>query len=103
MTIGGAAPRKYADVESEQSEEYRQWIDSPEFGVIAEECKRRAENRCQFCNKEGKKGTPLHAHHRTYRRMKTAEEINDLVALCRRCHFGHHDMVKELDNQDTLF
>jgi hypothetical protein len=28
----------------------------------------------------------LHAHHKSYARIGTAEEVNDLEALCRRCH-----------------
>lgn len=46
----------------------------------------KAEHRCQICN-----GTKrLTAHHRTYERVGTPEEENDLVCLCSECHFLFH-------------
>ena len=88
----GARARKYEDVEAAgKSDEYRQWIESEEFKLIADECKKNAEHRCQLCNAAGIKGTPLHAHHRSYLRIKTPEEIKDLIAVCRPCHYQYHD------------
>ena len=54
----------------------------------------RAGYRCQRCgwedrNKDRKRGTRLHVHHKSYARVGH-ERLSDLEVLCYRCHKAHH-------------
>jgi hypothetical protein len=50
------------------------------------------KGRCECCWKRNK---PLDIHHKSYRRIGK-EKLNDLIALCRDCHFRLHDLVGTL-------
>jgi hypothetical protein len=50
----------------------------------------RAGYRCQMCNREPRKGNPLHVHHRTYANRGN-ERPGDLIVLCKNCHFAFHE------------
>jgi len=51
----------------------------------------RAEGRCQMCGlQEG-----LNVYHRTYERLRQADEFLDLIALCSDCHGRYHDVVRQ--------
>ena len=88
--------KSYIDRESLGNDEFYDRLNKPDWPMLSNECKRRAEFKCQMCNAVQKRGTPLEAHHRTYERMRTDEEIKDLICLCRRCHKLYHDKVKDM-------
>ena len=73
------------------SPEYRRHVidNSAEWQEISARCKERAGHRCQVCNN---KPPFLHAHHRTYDRLEQEGELEDLIALCKKCHelFNEH-------------
>lgn len=81
------------------SEEYEAYLESDEWKRRAMACYRRAGHRCELCYSRG----PLHAHHRTYRRLGS-EHVSDLTALCDRCHEHFHEVPRtgERDSRDGV-
>ncbi len=49
-------------------------------------CYARDNYRCQICGEGGQ----VHAHHLSYERVGTPEELDDLQTLCGRCHAMVH-------------
>lgn len=72
--------------------DYRKYIDSPQWKQKAIEAKRRAGWRCQVCNAP-ESSTLLNAHHRTYDRLGD-ERQEDITVLCKDCHKLFHDNGK---------
>jgi len=66
------------------SQDYLEYINSPEWREKAEAAKKRAGYRCQVCNRP-RSEVQLDAHHRTYERLGH-EDDGDITVLCRRCH-----------------
>ena len=84
MSASTANGYKYSDTYK------RHIIDkSPEWLEASARCKERAGHRCQMCNDQHH---VLHAHHRTYARLAEEGELDDLIALCQKCHeiFNEH-------------
>lgn len=50
----------------------------------------RLPKECYCC---GRKDGPKDLHHRTYKNLG-AENLRDLVPLCRQCHDDVHDLVR---------
>lgn len=67
---------------------YADYIRTEAWRQKAAAAKRRANYRCQLCNREG----PLNAHHRTYERLGHERE-SDITVLCERCHEKFHDVL----------
>jgi hypothetical protein len=63
------------------SRDYFAYLDSPEWWAIRKLVLRRAEYRCERCDKRG----ALEVHHRTYCRLGD-ESSDDLEVLCPACH-----------------
>jgi hypothetical protein len=68
-----------------QSMPYAEYLKTPEWNDTRKHALKRAGYRCQTCND----AAPLDVHHRTYERLGR-ERINDIIALCRRCHKKFH-------------
>ncbi len=51
----------------------------------------RAGNRCEMCHEHRGR---LEVHHRTYARYG-AEQLGDLIALCRPCHQRFHNILPD--------
>ena len=51
--------------------------------------------RCSIC-----KNAKYELHHRSYRRLGN-ERLHDLVPLCRACHQGTHEHLRENASQRT--
>ena len=87
----------YIDIEKVKnhilSMPYKSFLLTPYWKAIAEQVKRRAENKCQICGKN----TLLNVHHRTYENhgMELYYQ-KDLICLCKDCHEVYHDKLKEL-------
>jgi 5-methylcytosine-specific restriction endonuclease McrA len=69
--------------------DYHQYINSLEWINKSEQAKKRAEYRCQVCNRSNSE-VVLHTHHRTYERLGN-EKDQDLTVLCQVCHQIFHE------------
>jgi len=67
------------------TQEYHDYLSSPEWQERRLEALQRAGRRCQICNSPSR----LDVHHRTYSRFKQ-EKLEDLTVLCRTCHTKFH-------------
>ena len=67
---------------SPMNADYIAYLNSDEWKTLRRSAIARAGRHCQLCNATGY----LQVHHRSYARIRTPEEIEDLVALCRHCH-----------------
>lgn len=74
--------------------EYKEYIQSWEWKLRADETKRLANYRCQVCNSDEN----LNAHHRTYERLGNELQI-DLICLCRKCHDLFHNGGTVIENK----
>ncbi len=66
-------------------QQYHNYLQSPAWQVMRLKVLRRADFRCEECNK----ARPLDVHHLTYDRVGN-ERTSDLKALCRSCHTTAH-------------
>lgn len=67
-------------------DEYREYLNSPEWQAKRRLALEQAGWRCKVCNST----TRLQVHHRTYDRVGN-EELCDLTVLCATCHQLFHD------------
>lgn len=63
-------------------ERYERHLESTTWDRVRREALKRAEYRCQICNRS----VPLSGHHRSYDRLGTDKEILDVLAICSACH-----------------
>jgi hypothetical protein len=68
---------------------YRDYLQSDEWKTTRRRALKRAQFRCQVCNK----GESLNVHHRTYER-RGEERNDDLLVLCQPCHELFHRQGK---------
>jgi 5-methylcytosine-specific restriction endonuclease McrA len=68
---------------------YRDYLQSDEWKTTRRRALKRAQFRCQVCNK----GESLNVHHRTYER-RGEERNDDLLVLCQPCHEIFHRQGK---------
>ena len=68
---------------------YDNYLNSFGWRERAAEVKRRADGRCEMCDRPG----DTDVHHLSYRDVGN-EDLVDLAALCRRCHMGMHGHIK---------
>jgi hypothetical protein len=73
---------------------YQDYLQSERWQTLREVMLTQAERRCQLCNADN---VELNVHHRSYERIRTAEEAKDLVVLCKACHEKFHG----LDNKKS--
>ena len=71
--------------------DYDEYLKSPHWQRMATLARERAGNRCQVCNAD----VLMEVHHRTYERMGH-EQLEDLTALCPRCHALYHEAMPKL-------
>ena len=83
------------------SSEHAEYLQSPRWKALREECFANCQNLCQHCDMPRWLARivydqDLHAHHVSYANKGTDKEVYDLDALCRRCHeietFGRSDL-----------
>lgn len=70
---------------------YKTYIRSNEWQIKAYYAKRKAGYKCHDCGKVGSV-TTLDAHHLTYERLYK-ELLQDVIALCRKCHNKRHELA----------
>jgi len=75
--------------------EYQAYLQTPRWKELVRQTRilQRCCQRCGISHQDAKRyyGQELNVHHMSYRNLWTAEEENDLCALCRWCHAKHHD------------
>lgn len=74
-----------------QNEIYKKYIRSKEWDVKRLEFKEAYGNKCKVCNSIDS----LHIHHLTYDNLKN-ETLDDVICLCKSCHFRVHDGLLNL-------
>ena len=75
-------PRPHVDRRvPRHSQQYTDYMHSPEWSLVRAHILRRAGYRCEFCKAHGR----LQVHHLTYRHLGH-ERPWELVALCKQCH-----------------
>lgn len=72
-----------------RKEIYQEYLQSEEWKEKRKNVLDRFCGRCCLCNMPGK-----HVHHRTYKNLRTPEEVNDLCLLCEFCHKNVHRTVQ---------
>ena len=75
--------------------EYADYIKSPQWERKRRHILERCDRACQGCGQSGI-GISLDVHHLNYDRLG-AEEVGDLIALCRACHKIAHEEGIVLD------
>jgi len=75
---------------ADEKEKYAAYLCSPEWGALREQVKARSCDTCELCL-----CNPMDAaHHKTYIR-KYHENLDDLVAVCSRCHDVVHGKAEK--------
>lgn len=70
----------------EAKDSYR-WTNDPLYkSTVRKQALERDCNTCQFCGRVDR----LQVHHRSYKRCRTPQEINDVITLCQFCHSSLH-------------
>ena len=72
---------------------YENYLKTPEWYRMRNHHLRVAGFQCQIC---GKGTRPLHLHHRKYS-VRGLEQFQDLIVMCRDCHYLYHEHVKRTD------
>lgn len=70
-------------------ETYRRYLKTQHWQQIRTEVLQRANGRCERCGYEPWKPGALQVHHLSYDRVGR-ESLEDLVAICPRCHMKIH-------------
>lgn len=73
-----------------RSLEYLQYLDSQHWSDLRLEAINRSNRRCEACQKPGK----LDGHHLIYPDNLKSCTVDDIMALCRRCHDLWHNHLK---------
>lgn len=80
---------------ADRSEEYKRYINSPEWASMK---RRRMEIdgfRCVCCGRsEDHTRRGLQVHHISYARLGHEDPLNDLVTVCGSCHKKIHNYYK---------
>jgi hypothetical protein len=71
------------------TQEYRDYLDSPEWKEKRLNAMTVSGNRCEACGS----AQEMQVHHLTYARI-FKEPLEDLMPLCRRCHEGIEEHIK---------
>lgn len=71
--------------------EYKDYLMSWAWGALRAQVLGRAGGVCEVCGVDG----TLHVHHQTYRRAGGNERLEDLIALCPKCHKRVHELAKQ--------
>ena len=73
------------------SKKYGDYLQTEYWSKVSDQVKKRAGYKCQICNSPH----DLNAHHRTYEhRGDELKHLDDLIAMCRRCHAIFHGKLE---------
>ena len=78
--------------------EYREYLKSDKWKMIAAQRLKIDNMTCQCCGSKGTQLNPLQVHHLSYRHIGNEENFifEDLVTLCRPCHMGLHRILNRV-------
>lgn len=65
--------------------EYIEYLKTDQWKLIKSKVLERDNNRCNKCESTDK----LHIHHKNYDSIFN-ESLDDLITLCKVCHYKHH-------------
>ena len=82
------------------SDQYKEYLKSPEWRAKAAQRMSIDGFRCQCCNSTGTAQNPLQCHHITYRNLQNEDVMRDLVTLCKSCHKGVHRIMYRITGYD---
>ena len=85
--------RKLIKEKGERSNQisYQEYLQTDHWKIVKKRAIKRAGYRCQLC---GKADIPLEVHHNKYDNL-WAENLKDLIALCKECHERYHANIPE--------
>lgn len=73
---------------------YDEYMKSPEWRDLRDQCKKNAKDKCEFCGSKA-----YTAHHVEYPKDFAEDEIGNLVAICKKCHrLAHGIRGVEIDS-----
>jgi hypothetical protein len=75
---------------------YREYLKTIRWNSLRNNALRKQGHKCQLCSSNKN----LNVRHRSYERMNTADEFNDLIVLCKNCHAKFHDKLGDLKKND---
>ena len=75
------------------SEEYRDFMQSPEWRATRINILIRDKHRCVNCKRYGSKEVRLSVHHKYGYDIGTRTNPSVLVTLCLECHSHHHEKI----------
>ena len=87
------ATRAILDIDAAESRRlrdmpYLEFLTTPYWKTVSRLVRERAHHRCEKC---GKSGVSLEAHHRRYKNHgKEHRHLSDLLCWCSECHRLHH-------------
>ena len=85
-----ASPQRIEELKAIARNNYRQYLETPEWRKRANFMKAHVEGKCQACNTPDNTEKPLEVHHRHYGSIGHERPI-DLTVLCRECHQLIHE------------
>ena len=68
---------------------YQEYMKSPKWQEVRAQAMARADDKCEFCGR-----TAEAVHHVRYPQIFSHDNINNLVAACRRCHEIAHGIKR---------
>lgn len=74
---------------NDRADEYRRYLESPEWAEKRSAVRMRALGRCEFCG-----SAMAHVHHVRYPKRLGNEPLTDLLAVCEGCHAKSHGRLK---------
>lgn len=84
------------------TEQYHEYLKSPEWREIALKRREIDQGRCQMCGSQGSPQAPLQCHHLDYHHIGEESEgdfiYTRLVTLCESCHKAVHRMMNRRTN-----
>lgn len=72
------------------NKKYKEYLNSDQWKEIRDKVLHRDGNKCIKCGSSKN----LQVHHNTYDNIyNEAENLDDLITLCSKCHMKEHDMI----------
>lgn len=80
--------------------DYKRYLRCRHWQKLRQQVLNRAGGRCENCGYQPWKPGTLQVHHRSYERVG-CESLDDLIALCPKCHMKIHGIHKYRKNRNS--